>query len=129
MSLNVKKVTNFARTLENKPEITMSEFVFLYAIYLVRIWIDKLPKCNRIISKSFVGTVLTTILGTNMLSKNSSIHLWTRHTGRCFYTKYFSVYQLHDGIWQNQSINRNNEILMTLLNQFDMFQVQSFWSW
>lgn len=37
MSLNVKKVTNFALTLENKPEITMSEFVFPYAIYLVRI--------------------------------------------------------------------------------------------
>ena len=32
MSLNVKKLTNFAITLESKAEITLREFVFHYAI-------------------------------------------------------------------------------------------------
>ena len=32
MSLNVKKVTNFALSQENKPYIAVREFVFHYAI-------------------------------------------------------------------------------------------------
>ena len=32
LSLNVKKVTNFALRLENKPDITVREFIFHYAI-------------------------------------------------------------------------------------------------
>ena len=36
LSLNVKKLTNFALSLENKPKITVREFVFHYAIYVFR---------------------------------------------------------------------------------------------
>ena len=36
LSLNVKKLKNFALNLENKPKITVREFVFHYAIYVFR---------------------------------------------------------------------------------------------
>ena len=65
----MQKVTNFALSLENKPEIAILEFVFQYAI-LVHIWIGNLPKYGSAITKSFLGFILTIVFGASILSKN-----------------------------------------------------------
>ena len=66
-----KKVTNFALSQENKPEVTVQEFVFRYAINscakLKRqlAWI-----CGGAINKSLLGTIISTGFGASILSKN-----------------------------------------------------------
>ena len=45
-----KRVTNFALSLKNKPDIASREFIFHYTInsYLVCIWRDNLPKYGKL---------------------------------------------------------------------------------
>ena len=45
------------------------------------IWRENLPKFGRVISKSFLGTVLTTGFGPSILSKNYLMHLSVKSCG------------------------------------------------
>ena len=50
-------------------------------LILVHISRDNLPKYGRLITKFFLGSVLTTGLGVSILSKNSLMHLSTKSGG------------------------------------------------
>ena len=64
-----KKVTNFALSLESKPEITVRGFGFHYSINSCACLRRQFPKYGRPITKSFLGTVLTIVFGARILSK------------------------------------------------------------
>ena len=53
----------------------------------MRISRDSLSKYGRAITKSFLGTVLTTDFGASILSKNSLMHLLTKSRGQLFLYK------------------------------------------
>ena len=72
-------------------------------LILVCIWRDNLPKYGRVITKLFLGTVLTTGLGASTLSKKFLMHLSTRNllniaTKETFFMFNNKYYKQLDGV-------------------------------
>ena len=75
MSLDVKKITNFALSLANKLDLRVQEFSFNYTINYFA-YLKK--QIGGAITKSFLDTILTTVFYCNILSKRSLIRFSTK---------------------------------------------------
>ena len=76
LSLNVKKLLILHLVWKTNRILQYGSLFFIMGLILVLS--DNLPKYGRTITKSFLGTVLTTGFGASTLSKNSFMHLSTK---------------------------------------------------
>ena len=76
--LNLKKLLILHLVWKTNWILQYGSLFFIMQLILGHIWRDSLPKCGRAITKSFVGTVLTTGFGASSLSKNSLMNLSTK---------------------------------------------------
>ena len=81
LSLNVKKLLILHLVWKTNWILQYESLFFIMRLILMRIWRDNFPKYGRSITKFFLGTVLTTGLGTSILSKNSLMHLSSKSRG------------------------------------------------
>ena len=78
LSLNVKKLLILHLVWKTNRILQYGSLFFIMRLILVRIWRDNLPKYGRVITKFFLGTVVTIDFGASILSKNYLMHLSTK---------------------------------------------------
>ena len=78
----------FALSLENNQILQYGILFFIMRSIPVRFWRYNLPKYARVITKSFLDTVLATGFGASISCKNSLMQCICQpnHAGSCFYT-------------------------------------------
>ena len=81
LSLNVKKLLIFLLVWKANRILQYGSLFFIMQLILVCIWRDNLPKNGRVITKFYLGSVLTTGFNTSILSKNSLMRLSTKSRG------------------------------------------------
>ena len=78
LSLNAKNLNSLYLVLNEIHHLQWRSLFPITGSILVRILSKSLPKYGSTMTKSFLGTVLTTIVSVNALSKNYFTHLSTK---------------------------------------------------
>ena len=81
LSSNVKKLIILHFVLKTNQILQYGSLVFFMQFILKPIWRENLPKYGRAITRSILDTVLTTVFGASILSKDSLMYLSTKSRG------------------------------------------------